>query len=51
MDIQSKLFDGANCSPTLYSLINNGANITWPGTLPDLAIPRPNTKDDYTFGI
>ncbi len=47
IDIQSKVFDGANCIPTLYSLLKTYANITRTGSDPDLAIQRPNGKDDY----
>jgi len=28
IDIQSKVFGGANCIPTLYRLLKNSANIT-----------------------
>jgi hypothetical protein len=30
IDIQSKVFDGANCITTLYMLLKNYANITRP---------------------
>jgi hypothetical protein len=32
IDIQSKVFDGANCIPTLYRLLKNSANNTRTGT-------------------
>jgi hypothetical protein len=51
IDIQSKVFDGANYIPTLYRLLKNCANITRSGVQPDLAIPRPNRKDDCAYGI
>jgi hypothetical protein len=50
IDIQSKVFDGANCIPTIYSLLKTYANITRTGSESDLAIQRPNGIDDYTYG-
>jgi hypothetical protein len=50
IDIQSKVFDGAIVIPTLYSLLNNCASNSRSGSEPDLAIQRPNGKDDYTYG-
>jgi hypothetical protein len=32
IDIQSKVFGGANCIPTLYRLLKNSAYITRTGT-------------------
>jgi len=32
IDTQSKVFDGANCIPTLYRLLKNCASITRSGT-------------------
>jgi len=32
IDIQSEIFDGANCIPTQYRLFNNCANITRSGS-------------------
>jgi hypothetical protein len=51
IDIQSKVFDGAICIPTLYRLLKNCASNSRSGIQPDLAIPRPNWKDDCTYGI
>ncbi len=51
IDIQSKIFDGANCIPTLYSLLKNYAKITKSGSKPNLAIPRPNRKNGCAYGI
>jgi len=51
IDMQSKVFDGATCIPTLYRLLKNCTSITRSGSLPDLAIPRPNRKGDCTYGI
>jgi hypothetical protein len=50
IDIQSKVFDSAICIPTLYSLLKNYASNSRSGSEPDLAIQRPNGKDDYTYG-
>jgi hypothetical protein len=46
IDIQSKVFDGANCIPTLYRLLKNYANINRTDSYPVLVIQRPNRKDD-----
>ena len=51
IDIQSKVIGGAYCIPTLYSLLKTYASNSRSGSEPDLAIPRPNGKDDYTYGI
>ena len=48
--IQSKVFGGANCIPTLYSLLKTYASNSRSGSAPDLAIPRPYGKDDNNYG-
>jgi hypothetical protein len=51
IDIQSKVFGGANCISTLYRLLNNWAGNTSCGSLPYLAIPSPNRIDACTYGM
>jgi hypothetical protein len=52
IDNQSKVFDVTIiCIPTLYRLVKNCASKSRSGSDPDLAIPRPNRKDDCTYGI
>jgi hypothetical protein len=51
IDIQSKIFNGANSIPVLYRLLKNYASITRSGSQPDLVLPSPNVKDDCTYGV
>jgi hypothetical protein len=51
IDIQSKVFDGANYLPTLSRLLKNYANITRTDNYPVLVIPRPNKKEDCSYCV
>ncbi len=51
IDIQSKVFNSANCIPTVYRLFIKQASTTRPSRQPDLVIPRPNRIGECTYGI
>jgi len=46
IDIQSKVFNGANSIPLLYRLLKNYASITRSGSQPYLVIPSLNAVTD-----
>ncbi len=51
IDIQSKVFNVANCIPSVYMLFLKQVSITRPGRQPDLVMQRPNRKSQCTYGI